>query len=211
MSATAIVRRMPPIPFDLSTAARLGDPWMERSGDVARAYHLLAHYDAPDEDQAEARRRMLEFVERHPTDAHLRTLAEGHLTASALVVDAGGERALLTLHRKLGRWLQLGGHCDGDANLAAVALRESVEESGIADLVVLPAPIDLDIHAIPSRPGEPEHLHYDARFLGVAPEAAVAVASEESHELRWVAPRELAGLSTDDSVRRLFRRVFGER
>jgi 8-oxo-dGTP pyrophosphatase MutT (NUDIX family) len=202
---------MQAIPMDLSTAARLGDPWMERSGDVAKAYHLLSHWEAPDAGQAEVRRRMLEFVERHPTDAHLRTLAEGHLTASALVVDARFERALLTHHRKLGRWLQLGGHCDGDANLAAVALRESVEESGIAGLVVLPAPIDLDIHPIPSRPGEPEHLHYDARFLVVAPPDAVAVASEESHELRWVAPRELASLSTDDSVRRLFRRVFGER
>lgn len=208
-TVAAIVRRMPPIQLDLSTAARLGDPWMERCGDVARAYHLLSHWEAPDESQAEVRRRMLEFVERHPTDAHLRALAEGHLTASALVVDAKLERALLTHHRKLGRWLQLGGHCDGDANLAAVALRESVEESGIPDLVVLPAPIDLDIHPIPARPDEPEHLHYDARFLVVAPPGAVEVASEESHELRWVAPGELGALATDDSVRRLFRRVFG--
>jgi 8-oxo-dGTP pyrophosphatase MutT (NUDIX family) len=195
--------------LDLSTASRTGDPWMERSGDVARAYHVLAHYDPPDAEQAEVRRRMLAFVERHPTDACLRTLLEGHLTASALVVDARHERALLTHHRKLGRWLQLGGHCDGDANLAAVALRECVEESGIEGLVVLPAPIDLDIHPIPVRPGEPEHLHYDTRFLVVAPPDSIAVASDESHELRWVAPREVDELAVDESVRRLFRRVFG--
>ncbi|MBM3990535.1 MAG: NUDIX hydrolase [Planctomycetes bacterium] len=158
---------------------------------------------------------MLELIERHPQDAHRRTLLEGHLTASALVVDARGERALLTHHRKLGRWLQLGGHCDGDANLAHVALREATEESGIPDLAVLPWPLDLDIHAIPARPGgaqragEPEHLHYDTRFLVVAPPGALEVTSDESLELRWVAPDELEQLSTDASVRRLFQLVFG--
>ncbi|MCC7013977.1 MAG: NUDIX hydrolase [Planctomycetes bacterium] len=152
---------------------------------------------------------MLDLIARHPLDAHRRTLLEGHLTASALVVDSERKRALLTHHKKLGRWLQLGGHCDGDANLAHVALRECVEESGIADLVVLPAPIDLDIHTIPGRKDEPEHLHYDTRFLVVAPAGATPQVSDESHALAWVAPDELARLSTDASVQRLFRIVFG--
>jgi 8-oxo-dGTP pyrophosphatase MutT (NUDIX family) len=152
---------------------------------------------------------MLDWIERHPHDAHRRTLLEGHLTASALVVDAGFERALLTHHRKLDRWLQLGGHCDGDANLAHVALREAIEESGIPDLAVLPVPIDLDVHAIPARGAEPEHFHYDTRFLVLAPAGAVEVLSEESHALRWIAPRELEALHVDESVRRLFRIVFG--
>jgi hypothetical protein len=194
---------------DLSTAARAGDPWLDPSPDVARALAIIAHYDARDAGQLETRRRMLDFVAAHPGDAHLRTLLEGHLTASALVVDASFERALLTHHRKLGRWLQLGGHCDGDANLAGVALREAIDESGIAELAVLPAPIDLDIHPIPGRPGEPEHLHYDTRFLVVAPPGAVERASHESHALRWLAPREIDSIATDDSVRRLFRIVFG--
>jgi 8-oxo-dGTP pyrophosphatase MutT (NUDIX family) len=201
--------------FDLSTAARLGDPWLEPTADLSRAFHLLDHFEPVDEAQAEFQRRMLELIQRHPQDAHRRTLLEGHLTASALVVDAQFERALLTHHKKLGRWLQLGGHCDGDANLAHVALREAVEEGGIADLVVLPTPLDLDIHPIPARPGtadrapEPEHLHYDTRFLVVAPPGAIEVLSDESHALRWVAPDELEQLSTDASVRRLFQLVFG--
>ena len=118
-------------------------------------------------------------------------------------------RALLTYHRKLGRWLQLGGHADGDANLAGVALREAVEESGIADLAIDPAPVDLDIHVIPARPGEPEHLHLDTRFLVRAGPGAEPRMSSESLDLRWFAPRDLHGVETDDSVRRLFRIAFG--
>lgn len=195
--------------FDLSGAARIGDPWLAPTEELSRAYHLLDHYEPVDEAQEAFQRRMLDLIERHPLDAHRRTLLEGHLTASALVVDAGFERALLTHHRKLDRWLQLGGHCDGDANLAHVALREAIEESGIPDLAVLPVPIDLDIHAIPARGAEPEHFHYDTRFLVLAPRGAVEVLSEESHALRWIAPRELAALHADESVRRLFRIVFG--
>jgi 8-oxo-dGTP pyrophosphatase MutT (NUDIX family) len=196
-------------PFDLSTLARLGDPWLAPTDDLSRAFHLLDHYEPVDRAQEDFQRRMLDLIERHPQDAHRRTLLEGHLTASALVVDARFERALLTHHRKLGRWLQLGGHCDGDANLAHVALREATEESGIPDLAVLPTPIDLDIHAIPARGSEPEHFHYDTRFLVVAPPGAIEVLSEESHALRWLASGELASLSADASVRRLFQLVFG--
>lgn len=196
-------------PFDLSTAARLGDPWLAPTENLARAFHLLDHYEPADATQEEFQRRMLDLIERHPQDAHRRSLLEGHLTASALVVDAHFERALLTHHRKLDRWLQLGGHCDGDANLAHVALREATEESGIPDLAVLPVPIDLDIHAIPARGAEPEHFHYDTRFLVIAPPGAVEVLSEESHALRWIASHELGGLAADLSLRRLFQLVFG--
>lgn len=198
-----------PLQLDLSSMARIGDPWLAPDAELARAYHLLDHFEPLDEAQEHFQRRMLELIERHPRDAHRRTLLEGHLTASALVIDSRGERALLTHHKKLGRWLQLGGHCDGDANLAHVALRECVEESGIPDLAVLPAPIDLDIHTIPARASEPEHLHYDTRFVVVAPPGALEVLSDESHALRWIAPDELHALTTDDSVRRLFRLVFG--
>src|SRR5215203_5354960 len=91
---------------------------------LSTARGTLVAYEPANDDQARAKREILAFIDAHPTDAHLRTSLEGHLTASALVIDATGERALLTFHRKLGRWLQLGGHCDGDANLARVALRE---------------------------------------------------------------------------------------
>jgi 8-oxo-dGTP pyrophosphatase MutT (NUDIX family) len=195
--------------FDLSSAAQLGDPWLAPSDELARAYHLLDHFEPADADQAAFQGRMLDLIERHPRDAHRRTLLEGHLTASALVVDAEFERALLTHHRKLGRWLQLGGHCDGDANLAHVALRECFEESGIDELAVVPSPLDLDIHEIPARGSEPAHLHYDTRFLVVAPRGAQFRVSDESHALAWVRASEIDALSTDESVRRLFRIVFG--
>lgn len=161
--------------------------------------------------QRATRERMLRFVDEHPYDAHLRTLSVGHLTASALVVDARRERVLLTHHRKLGRWLQLGGHCDGDANLPGVALRESIEESGIETLAIDPTPIDLDVHTIPARKDEPEHLHLDTRFVVHASEGAREVASEESIALRWFTLGELATIDTDESVRRLVERAFGER
>jgi 8-oxo-dGTP pyrophosphatase MutT (NUDIX family) len=175
------------------------------TSDLAVARHLLAAWDPPTAAQERTRDRILAFVDEHPTDAHLRTCAPGHLTASALVLDASGERVLLTFHAKLGKWLQLGGHCDGDANLAAVALREAIEESGIEDLAIDPLPVDLDVHPIPARKGEPEHLHLDTRFLVHAPEGAVERPSDESLELRWFTSEEADELETDDSVRRLLR------
>jgi len=172
-------------------------------GDLALARATLAAYVARDAEQARARAFFLEWIDAHP-DALLRTCLDGHLTASALVLDARAERGLLTLHAKLGRWLQLGGHLDGDGNLARSALREAIEESGIEALAIDPTPVDLDAHRIPARPGEPEHWHLDVRFVARAPEGALARATAESHALRWVTAGELAELATDDSVRRLF-------
>jgi len=173
--------------------------------DLAVARHLLAAWDAPTLAQERTRDRILAFLDEHPEDAHHRTCLAGHLTASALLLDASGERALLTFHAKLGKWLQLGGHCDGDANLAAVALREAIEESGIEDLTIDPMPVDLDVHPIPARKSEPEHLHLDTRFLVFAPEGARERPGEESLELRWFTREEVDELETDDSVRRLLR------
>jgi 8-oxo-dGTP pyrophosphatase MutT (NUDIX family) len=187
---------------------RAGD--LVSTPDLAVARHLLAAWDPPTSAQERTRDRMLAFVDEHPEDAHLRTCEPGHLTASALVLDASGQRVLLTFHAKLGKWLQLGGHCDGDANLAAVALREAIEESGIEDLAIDPLPVDLDVHPIPARKGEPEHLHLDTRFLVHAPQGAVERMSEESLALRWFTREEADELETDDSVRRLLRIAFDE-
>jgi 8-oxo-dGTP pyrophosphatase MutT (NUDIX family) len=187
---------------------RLGIEALPRRPDLEAARELLRSYRPHCEDQAHTQARMLAFIDEHPLDAHRRTQLTGHLTASALLIDASGTRALLTHHRKLNRWLQLGGHCDGDANLAGAALREALEESGIPELCIDPMPIDLDIHTIPARPDEPEHLHLDTRFVVHAPAGAMERLSEESHALAWVAPHELEALSTDESVRRLFRLCF---
>ena len=185
------------------------DPRLAPSVDLALARATLEAYAPADEDQRAVRARMLAFLDEHPRDAHLRTNLVGHLTASAAVVDARGERILLTHHRKLGRWLQVGGHCDGDANLAAVALREATEESGIEGLVVDPVPVDLDVHPIPARAGEPEHLHLDTRFRVVAPEGAEIVVSGESLELGWFSRAEAEEVGVDGSVVRLFGVVLG--
>ena len=178
--------------------------------DLAFARAEIERYAPHDDAQHQARADMLAFIDTHPLDAHLRTCVEGHLTASALVIDESRGAALLTFHKKLNRWLQLGGHCDGDANLAAAALREATEESGIDGLTIDPTPIDLDIHLIPARRDEPAHLHLDTRFVVYAPALSRESLSEESLELRWFTPAELTGIDTDDSVRRLFVRVFGQ-
>lgn len=182
---------------------------LAEESDTRRARDVLARWTPPDDEQAAARDRIVAWIDRYPLDAHRRTRLEGHLTASALVVDPARGAALLTHHRKLGRWLQLGGHCDGDAHLARAALREAIEESGIRGLRVDPEPLDVDVHAIPARGDEPEHWHLDTRFLVLAPPRSIECASEESLALRWIRPDELDALPTDESVRRLFRRVFG--
>jgi 8-oxo-dGTP pyrophosphatase MutT (NUDIX family) len=175
------------------------------AGDPAIARRVLSEWTPPSAEQRRTRDRIVAFLDEHPRDALLRSCEPGHLTASAIVLDATGTKVLLTHHRKLGRWLQLGGHCDGDADLARVALREAEEESGIEGLVIDPVPIDVDIHVIPARKGEPEHLHLDTRFLARAPEGARERASDESLELRWFDAREARAIETDDSVRRLLR------
>ncbi|HSE96548.1 MAG TPA: NUDIX domain-containing protein, partial [Methylomirabilota bacterium] len=118
---------------------------------------------------------ILAFVARHP-DPFDRRIPEGHLTGSALVLSAAGDRVLLLFHRKLGRWLQPGGHAEpGETTGEAVALREAVEETGIPGLALHPAaprPLDVDVHDIPARGTEPAHQHLDLRYLVLAPARA---------------------------------------
>ncbi|TWP48358.1 NUDIX hydrolase [Lentzea tibetensis] len=118
-------------------------------------------------------------------DACQRSCAAGHITASALVLDATGSSALLTLHPRVGRWLQLGGHCEPtDSTLAGAALREASEESGIRGLRIEPTPIHLDVHPITCSLGVPTR-HFDVRFLVRAPVGARPVRSAESVDLQW--------------------------
>lgn len=147
------------------------------------------------------------FIAAHP-DCLWRTCLEGHLTASAWIVDAGRTRTLLTHHRKLDRWFQLGGHVDGDADLAAAALREAREESGLARLrLVSPEIFDVDRHRIPARGAEPEHWHFDVRFLIEADPAESLGISEESKDLAWVRLGEVAALNPSESLARMVRKT----
>lgn len=180
----------------------LDSPELAFHGDADFARQLLEDYQPKDADQEDALACILAFMDEHPRDAHLRECVAGHLTASAFILHPDGKRGLFTNHKKLGRWLQLGGHCDGDANLPAVALREAFEESGIKGLSIEPALIDLDIHLIPERPGEEAHVHLDTRFLVFAPDGAQYIVGDESHDLAWMTLEQLQS-QADGSVLRL--------
>ncbi|MGW0628405.1 NUDIX hydrolase [Streptomyces sp. NPDC002758] len=151
------------------------------------------------EGQDELRQAYLDHLAAHP-DGIWKSCHAGHVTASALVIDPERGRVLLTLHKKLKMWLQMGGHCEPqDASLAAAALREATEESGVAGLALLPGgPVRLDRHPIPP----PCHVHLDVQYAAVAPRDAEHAISDESLDVRWFPYDEVADVA-DDSVVRL--------
>ena len=166
---------------------------------------LIAAAPGPDD----ARAAMLAFLDDH-TDALMRTCLAGHFTASAAIVDPSRDAALVVFHRKLQRWLQPGGHADGDADLARVARREAKEETGIIGLRLVGGPIDLDVHEIPARLDEPAHLHLDVRFLVVTPPGAEPTLNHESEAFRWLTAAELDDPLLDASTRRLLRAALSQ-
>ena len=138
---------------------------------------------------------------------YVRERLAGHFTASCWLVDRSGDKALLTHHRKLGMWLQLGGHADGERDLQVVALKEAEEESGLSGLSIAAGIFDLDRHWIPEHKGVPAHWHYDVRYVVHAGEDEAYTVSEESHDLAWRQIAELAvEAGTDASVQRMARK-----
>ena len=174
---------------------------------------MLGRYRDAFPGEADVVDRICELVHEH-VDCFERTCRPGHITAAAWILSADRRRALLTHHRKLGRWLQLGGHADGQWLVEEVALREAREESGLAQFEIVPIqgtllPFDLDVHVIPARYDadgrmiEDAHEHHDIRFLFIAQGDDAIRVSEESHDVKWCTPEEVHQLSGEESVLRM--------
>lgn len=163
----------------------------------------LEAYGAVWREEIAVVRRFIAFVSAHP-DCFERSLKVGHVTGSAWVVDRTGRQVLLTHHRKLNGWFQLGGHADGDADILRVATREAIEESGLNAVVPVSEDIfDVDIHSIPGRGEEPEHFHYDIRYALQSVECDDFAVSDESHDLAWIEIARLSERTTEESMLRM--------
>jgi 8-oxo-dGTP pyrophosphatase MutT (NUDIX family) len=140
-----------------------------------------------------------------------RKLAIGHVTGSAWLVNRAGTHVLLTHHKKLDMWVQLGGHADGDADVFRVARREAQEESGLEAIEPVSAEIfDIDVHRIPARGTEPEHLHWDLRFAFRAAGGEAYRVSDESHDLAWIEIARLETVTGEESMLRMARKWMGK-
>lgn len=161
-------------------------------------------YRAFDAREEAMRERLAAFLETFGARAFDRALEPGHVTASAWILDPSRSQTVLLHHRKLERWLQPGGHVDGDPDVRRSALREAREESGLRTLRFITGAIyDLDVHRIPARGSEPGHDHYDVRFALEADPREPLVRNAEAHDVRWIALTNLEEYAIDDSVRRL--------
>lgn len=163
----------------------------------------LASYVGSTPDEEQMRLATVKFVTQN-ANCFDRSLLIGHVNGSAWVVDRTLTHTLLTHHNKLDKWLQLGGHSDGNPDTLEVALREAQEESGLMDIQPLHTNIyDIDVHTIPERGDEPEHLHYDVRFIFVANMAQPLTVSSESKDLQWIPLTEIHTYNPSKSLRRM--------
>lgn len=177
----------------------MDDPAMVGSSEPRAAWHHISPVHVPELEQM--KRDFFQLTALEP-DALLRSAVPGHLTGSAVVFNHDVTETILMHHTKLQRWLQPGGHADGEANLARVALKEATEETGIEGLEIIDPAVDLDVHNV-APAGKPEVLHYDVRFAVVAPEGAQPQGNHESTDIRWVPLGELADYGLDAGTMRM--------
>ena len=167
----------------------------------------LHSYRPADGHETEMLGRITAFVEANP-DCFERSQLTGHITASALIVNKERTRTLMTHHHKLNKWLQLGGHADGDPDPLHTAMREAEEESGLKTIVAVSENIfDVDVHPIPARENEPAHFHYDIRFLFEADDSQELTITAESKELAWIPLKEIETFTMEESILRMVRKL----
>lgn len=176
---------------------------------VINLIELLQNYFPEDFAERDYKNAILDFLLQYP-NAFERSLEVGHITASAWLVNKDNTKALLTHHRKLDMWVQLGGHCDGNTDALAVALKEAQEESGIMHIEPICCGIfDIDVHLIPENKKEKAHYHYDVRFLLQVKSDEDFVVSHESHNLAWIDKNKDALPTKERSVVRMFEKWVG--
>ena len=164
---------------------------------------LIDTYAEKYPEEQEMTSRLRDFVRDYP-DCFERSQQVGHITGSCWLVDTSWECVLLTHHRKLDIWVQLGGHADGVTDALEASMIEAKEESGLAQIRVVDSELfDVDIHEIPARKAEPAHYHYDCRFLLQAVSSDEVTISDESHDLKWVPISELEDYTTETSIMRM--------
>jgi len=165
---------------------------------------LFTHYQPVDTSEQEYKERIINFLNNYP-NAFERSLEVGHITASAWLVNKDNTKALLMHHKKLDIWVQLGGHCDGNTDALAVAIKEAQEESGIMHIQPINAAIfDIDVHLIPENKKEKAHYHYDIRFLLQVMSDEDFVQNEESNALAWIDKNKENLPTQERSVTRMF-------
>lgn len=171
-----------------------------------RLITLLQGHTPADATEQAMTQATIEFVRAYP-DCFDRSLLIGHVTGSAWIVSPDREQVLLIHHRKLDRWLQPGGHADGDPDVASVALREAQEETGLTSLKIIGDGIfDVDIHEIPLRKGVPAHLHYDIRFLLEADPSEAFGDSDEITNIQWFSLKNVKIMDDSESILRMVRK-----
>jgi 8-oxo-dGTP pyrophosphatase MutT (NUDIX family) len=169
----------------------------------------LARYRPADPAEARHQEAIVDLLATSPEAFSRANYAPGHVTASCFIVDERGSALLLHHHRRLGRWLQMGGHVEADEPPAAAALREGSEESGLRDLAFLVDGIfDLDVHAIPAAKGEPEHRHFDVRYVArTATPEAVVIDRAESNDVAWVPLDRAEAMMNEAASSRVIRKI----
>lgn len=176
----------------------------------ARLLKLLHTYQPDSEEQEQILQRMIDFAGRESSCLE-RSCVEGHFTASALVLSPDNSEVALIRHLKLGKWLQPGGHADGDPDLKSVAKREVWEETGLAEVRDQnPHILDLDIHQIPQYGDTAAHLHYDVRYCFIS-ETVELRSNGESLEIRWVPRSDIPQYTKEASILRLIKKTQSKR